>query len=184
MKLHCFRRLFLVSSIGCVIVLAIVGTLGRSWLEDLLAEPAPTTSLDNATSGLSAEEQEFFDAVVPRMFVVTAEANVLAELGKAHSRNLFELQARGNRVEENASKIEAYATVHGVPSRFEPAYGTFSDGVALLRTAMSESRQGMLTLNWDRVADSIGIFESGADEVSSATNSIKQAAAGSTPGPD
>jgi hypothetical protein len=39
---------------------------------------------------------------------------------------------------------------------------------------MNESREGMLTLNWDEVGDAIGVFEEGAETVALATLQIQQ----------
>jgi hypothetical protein len=181
MKTHRIRRLAIMISCFCVITLALVATVGRSWIEDLLAEPAPTSPPVTLGVELSAEEQSFYTAVVPRMLVVAAEANILAEMGRAHSRNILEIQTRGDRVNENASRIDAYSTAHGVPPRFLPSYEQFSEGVRLLQQAMNDSRQGMLTFDWDKVAASIGVFEAGAEAVSTATDHIQQSAAMATP---
>jgi hypothetical protein len=181
MKSHRFQRIVLLVACFCLAALAVFSTVGRSWIEDLLAEPAPTSPPVTVEADLTAEEQAFYDTVLPRMLVVAAEAQVLAEMGRTHSRNILELQTRGDRVNENASRIEAYATEHGVPGRFLPAYQQFSEGVVLLRRAMNDSRQGMLSFDWDKVAASIGIFEAGQDAVSIAVERIQQSASEATP---
>jgi hypothetical protein len=181
MKTHRIRRLAIMFVCFCLITFALLSTVGRSWVEDLLAEPAPTSPPVTLDVDLSADEQSFYNAVVPRMLVIAAEANSLAEMGRAHSRNIIELQTRGDRVNENASQIEAYATENGVPPKFLPSYEQFSEGVRLLQRAMNDSRQGMLTFDWDKVAASIGVFEAGAEAVSSATAHVQQLAAKATP---
>ena len=181
MKTHGLRRFALLIACVCLVSFALLGTVGRSWIEDLLAEPAPTSPPVTIDVELSADEQSFYDAVVPRMIVVAAEANILAEMGRAHSRNILELQTRGDRVNENASRIDAYTTENGVPPRFTASFEQFSEGVRLLQQAMNDSRQGMLTFDWDKVANSIGVFEAGAEAVSSATEQIQQSAAAATP---
>jgi hypothetical protein len=181
MKKRRLRRFTLFFACFCLAALALLGTVGRSWVEELLAEPAPTTSPIPIDKELSTQEQSFYNAVVPRMLVVAAEARMLAEMGKAKSRNILELQARGDRVKENASQIEMYAIEHGVPARFQSAYAQFSGGVELLDQAMNDSRQGMMTFDWDKVAASIGIFEAGAETVSSATEKIQRSTAEATP---
>jgi hypothetical protein len=181
MKKRRLRRFTLFFACFCLVSLALLGTVGRSWVEELLAEPAPTSPPVPLDIELSAQEQSFYNAVVPRMLVVVAEASTLAEMGRAHSRNILELQARGDRVKENASQIEKYAIEHGVPARFQSAYAQFSDGVELLDQAMNDSRQGMLTLDWDKVAASLGVFEAGAETVSSATEKIQNSTAEATP---
>jgi hypothetical protein len=175
------RRFTLYFACFCLVSLALLGTVGRSWIEELLAEPAPTPPPVSLDVELSAQEQSFYDAVVPRMHIVVAEASRLAEMGRAHSRNILELQARGDRVKENASQIESYAIEHGVPARFQSAYAQFSDGVELLKQAMNDSRQGMLTFDWEKVAASIGVFEAGAETVSAATEKIQKSTAEATP---
>jgi hypothetical protein len=161
--------------------LTLLGTIGRTWIEDLLVEPARSSQPAEVGADLTTEEQAFYDAVVPKMQVVGAEASVLVEMGRAHSRNILELQARGNRVNENAAKVSSYANQHGVPARFMPAYAQFAEGIQLLKTAMDNSRQGMLTFDWDKVAASISVFEAGEKAVNLATIQIQQAATEGTP---
>jgi hypothetical protein len=181
MKKRRLRRFTLFFACFCLVSLALLGTVGRSWIENLLAEPAPTSAPVPLDNELSAQEQSFYNAVVPRMLVVVAEASTLAEMGRTHSRDLLELQARGDRVTENAYQIEKYAIEHGVPARFQSAFAQFSVGTDLLEQAMNDSRQGMLTLDWDKVAASIGVFEAGAETVSSATEKIQKSTAEATP---
>src|SRR5262245_19768751 len=183
MKAHPFWRAVLALTVLLVASIGLLLTFGRSWVENRVAEPAKIASPPASMAELSPDEQAFYDAVVPRMLVVSAEAAVLAELGKAHSRNLLEIQTRGNRVTENSAQIEAYATEHGVPPRFAGAYGQFLRGVNSLQRAMNDSRQGMLSLDWDKVAAAISVFEAGAADVASATQQMQQSATSGTPEP-
>jgi hypothetical protein len=174
------RKVALLATI-VIIVCGLGLTLRSSWFSDLVAKPAPTNPPRTVAVRLSPDEEAFYDAVVPRMVTVTSEAKVLADLGSRHSRNLLELQTRGNRINDNAKQIEAYVGENGVPRRFEAAYGGFSQGMLLLRRAMQDSRQGMISLDWDKVATSISVFESGAEAVASATEELQRDASEATP---
>jgi hypothetical protein len=168
------RRIKLVTALVFVAALILAATVGRNRIKELLAEPAPVSTPAEPQTYLSDEEQAFYDAVVPRMLVIDAEAQVLAEMGREHSRNLIELETRRDRVMSNAAQIDTYVTKHGVPARFQSSFDEFFRGVTLLEQAMNESREGMLTLNWDEVEDAISVFEAGAQTVASATDRIQQ----------
>jgi hypothetical protein len=174
----------LVAALVFIAGLVLVVTVGRSRIEELLAEPAPVSTPAEPQAELSIEEQAFYDVVVPRMLVIDAEAQVLAEMGREHSRNLLELQTRGDRVKANAAQIDLYVTKHGVPARFQEPFDDFFQGVTLLEQAMNESREGMLSLNWDEVADSISVFEEGAKKVALATDRIQQSISTRTATPE
>jgi hypothetical protein len=184
MKRRSSRQTITIAALVFVAALIMVLTIGRDRIEELLAKPAPVSTPAEPEADLSGEEQAFYDAVVPRMLVVDAEAQVLAEMGREHSRNLLELQTRGDRVKTNAAQIDSYVTKHGVPPRFQQPFEQFFHGVTLLEQAMNESREGMLTFNWDEVADAIGIFEEGAETVALATDQIQQLTISATETPD
>jgi hypothetical protein len=174
MKRFKLRRITLVTALIFVAALILAATVGRNRIEELLAKPAPVSTPAEPQSDLSDKEQAFYDAVVPRMLVIDAEAQILAEMGREHSRNLIELETRRDRVKSNAAQIDTYVTKNGVPARFQQPFDEFFHGVTLLEQAMNESREGMLSLNWDEVADAIDVFELGAQTVALATDRIQQ----------
>lgn len=156
-------------------------TFGRSEFEEIVAKPAPAGTPVNGNQALSDSEQAFYDEVVPRMLKVSAEAQVLDKLGQEKSRNVLELQTRGNRVDSEAAAIDAYIAKNSVPQRFQPAMITFEQGVNELKSAMSNSKKGMVTFNWDLVAQQISVFDQGAAKVKTATDQIQALASIATP---
>jgi hypothetical protein len=164
-----FASLFVLASILLV-------TIGRSTIDGLIAEPADVGTPVALDSVLTEDEQRFYDAVVPRMLVVSAESEALAILGRERSRDLLEIQVRGDRVTQNANQIADFVAENGVPARFAADYDKFARGVVLLRSAMENSFAAMMEFDWDQIGDEIAAFEEGAALVNEATNRMQQLA--------
>jgi hypothetical protein len=166
------------------LLVAVVG-LGlseRARIGEIVAKPAPAGTPVPLPAGMSADERSFYDFVVPRMLKISAEAQILAELGREKSRNIVELQTRGDRVDRYESEITSYISSHRVPDRFAPTMREFLRGVSDLQHAMADSKRGMMTFDWDLVAAQIDVFDRGANEVKSVTNQIQREAGQATPG--
>src|SRR4051794_38391021 len=100
------------------VVAASLAIFGRSRIEEIVAKPAPAGTPVVARTEMTSDEQAYYDFVVPRMLSISAEAQVLAKLGQEKSRNVFELQTRGNRIDDYTSEIDNYIRSHPVPARF------------------------------------------------------------------
>jgi len=164
-----------------LIAVVVLGLSERARIEEIVAKPAPVGTPVPLPAGMSAEELSFYDFVVPRMLKVSAEAQILAELGREKSRNIVELQTRGDRVDSYESEITSYTSSHKVPNRFSAPMRGFLQGVTDLQHAMADSKRGMMTFDWDLVAAQIAVFERGADAVKAATNEIQEEAGQATP---
>src|SRR5262245_42655377 len=134
-------------------------TFGRSEFEEIVAKPAPAGTPVDVSLALTHGEQAFYHAIVPRMLKVSAEAQVLNKMGQEKSRNVLELQTRGNRIDAETAAINAYIAKNSVPPRFQNAMSTFEQGVSDLKSAMSNSKKGMVTFNWNLVAQQVAVFD-------------------------
>jgi hypothetical protein len=157
------------------------GLIERTRIREIVAKPAPVGTPVPLPVGMSAEERSFYDFVVPRMLKASAEAQVLAELGREKSRNIFELQTRGDRVDRYESEIASFISSHRVPDRFAAPMREFLRGESDLQHAMADSKRGMMTFDWNLVAAQIAVFEKGANTVKSATDQIQATAGQATP---
>lgn len=137
------------------------------------AEPKPSTS---PPPGLSADEQAFYAFVAPRLARISAESEELVDLAEERSRNLLELQTRGERIDEGAQEIDDYVSAHGVPDRFAAAHHQYRQGIAGIRAGMEEARTGFLRFDWDRVAAAVDRFTEGADDLAAALEALHRAA--------
>jgi hypothetical protein len=164
-----------------VVVGAAMATFGRSRIEEIVAKPAPAGTPAIAISSMTSEEQAFYDFVVPRMLSVSAEAQVLAKLGQEKSRNVLELQTRGNRMDDYTKQINNYVGMHPVPARFKPSMTLFYQGVGELKSAMTNSKKGMVTFDWNLVAQQVDVFDQGAAKVKTATDQIQRSATAASP---
>jgi len=170
------RRRWTVVAVLAVLLLIVVG--GGAWWkrDDLIGETINPGTPPPAAQGLTVEEMAFYAYVAPRLRVVSAEAQELAVLGRAKSRNLVELQRRGERVGDASRQIDEYIVAHGVPARFTSAQERYTSGIAAVRRAIEESRSAFVTFDWDRVARAVRVMESGAADLRLATEELENAA--------
>jgi hypothetical protein len=105
---------------------------------------------------------------------LAAQARELARLGEEKSRDLFQIQARGARLDELIEEIAAYGRANGIPDRFAAVGAGFAEGARLTRQAMEESRRGFARFDWDRVAAAVPIFLAGADRLDQAVADLER----------
>jgi hypothetical protein len=169
------RRLGIAVAAIAAIALMLAGVVW--WQQDALVgeEVDPGTPLP-AAPNLTKEELAFYEYVAPRLRAVTAEAQKLAELGRGKSRNVIELQRRGDRIGDISQQIDDYMTARPVPVVFAPGMQRYSVGIEAARRATEESRSAFVTFDWERVAKAVDVMETGAADLASAVRELEQAA--------
>jgi hypothetical protein len=177
-RAHRRRRLGIAVGMAAVVVLALAAIVW--WEEDALFGEVvdPGTPIPAAPS-LTPEEVAFYEYVAPRLRAVTAEAEKLAELGRAKSRNVIELQRRGDRVNDISQQIDDQVGAQPVPVVFAPAMQRYSAGIGAVLRATEESRSAFVTFDWDRVARAVEEMETGAAELASAVQELERVAGNS-----
>jgi hypothetical protein len=174
-RLHRRRRLGIAVVATAAIVLMLAGVVW--WQEDaLLGEEVDPGTPQPAAPSLTQEEMAFYEYVAPRLRAVTAEAQKLAELGRGKSRNVIELQRRGDRIGDISRQIDDYMTARPVPVAFAPGMQRYSVGIAAVRRATEESRSAFVTFDWERVAKAVDVMETGATDLALAVRELERAA--------
>jgi hypothetical protein len=170
-------RLALVAVVSVAAIAAVLAWQRDAWFgEPMHAGTPPPPAL-----GLPPEDQAFYAYVGPRLRDLAAESERLAELGREKSRNLIELQRRGDRVTELGKQIDAYASAHPVPASFANAYTRYQAGIAAVRRAMDQTRAAFARFDWNRVAQAVTIMERGASNLSTAAQLLEAAAGAPLP---
>ena len=156
-----------------VLVLAVV-----VWREQdaLFGEEVDPGTPRPAAPSLTTEEVAFYEFVAPRLRAVTAEAQKLAELGRKKSRNVVELQRRGDRIGDISQQVDNYVTSRPVSAVFAPGVQRYETGIAAVRRATEESRSAFVTFDWDRVARAVELMESGVVDLTAAVQELERAA--------
>jgi hypothetical protein len=149
-----------------------LGWLGNSDVDS--GTPLP------AAPQLTTDEQAYYAYVAPRLRELAAQARELARLGEEKSRDIFEIRARGERLDDLIDEIAAYGRDHGIPPRFSGPAAGFAEGARLVRQAMNESQAGFTRFDWDRVAAAVPVFLDGADRLDAAAAEL-EALGGATP---
>jgi hypothetical protein len=165
-----------------VVAVAVVAAAAVGWArrDDLFGEAIdPGTPLP-ASAELTVAETEFYGFVAPRLRALAGESQKLAELGRAKSRNLIELQRRGDRIDDVSKQVDDYVAVHAVPERFAAAYRQYEVGIEAVRRAKSESRAAFASFDWDRVARAVEAMETGAADLATAAQELEQVAGQTT----
>lgn len=139
-----------------------------------------TSSIDAGTPPasvpeLSADERAYYEFVAPRLLDLSAQSQALGNAAAAKSRNLLDIQARGDRVRTLVRELDGYTDQVGTPARFAAATVAYRAGAEYALVAMREAQQGFLRLDWDRVAASVPTFAAGTDQFNVAVNEIEKA---------
>lgn len=162
-----------------VVVVVIAGGsvfAGRGRLIDVAVAPAPAgTPLPTAVA-LTTDEDAFYRYVGTRLRALTAESAKLAALGEGRSRNVLELQARANRIDDLSGQIDRYLAATPIPARFEAAVASYRAGIAVMRKGMDATKTAFSRFNWDGVAAGLATFETGNAQVEQGFWLLQQAA--------
>ncbi|HET8524159.1 MAG TPA: hypothetical protein VFL82_13070 [Thermomicrobiales bacterium] len=151
----------LIGSLVIVALLIVLGLLNTGTLQNRLVAPAKITARSSPAGGLTGQERAYYQYVQPRLMTVDAESRKLADLGRQKSRNLLEIETRGNRVTKAAGEIDTYVTDHGVPPKFARSYESYQQGVENVRAAMKTARAALFSFNFDQVPAAVAQFDAG-----------------------
>ncbi|MGH2533922.1 MAG: hypothetical protein ACRDJW_16665 [Thermomicrobiales bacterium] len=164
-----------------VVVVAVLITVGgailaRGEIADRVVRPAPVESTVEVGSSMTQVEHAFYDFVGPRLARMAAEGNELVRLAEGRSRNLIELQTRGERITDAGQEIDEYIAQFGVPIRFAKAMETYRAATETIREGIGEARSGFLSFDWDRVAVAVDHFRVGAEGLAHSLGALQVAA--------
>jgi hypothetical protein len=168
------RSRILISSLVIVALLIVIGLLNTGTLQTRLVAPAKITARSSPAAGLSAQERSYYGYMQPRLVTVDAESRKLADLGRHKSRNLLEIETRGNRVTKAAGEIDTYVNDHGVPPKFARSYESYQEGIENVRTAMKTAHAALFSLNFDQVPAAVAQFDAGTLALDQALLQLQQ----------
>lgn len=139
--------------------------------------PLPRMTTVAATS-LTPNEASFFKAVSPRLTQALLDAAALAEIGERRSRNLLEIRAAQDRMNQSLDDLDALLATRPPPRRFASSLATYRQGATAVRDAMDEAQAGFVRFDWDRVAVAYDLAETGAAQIRRAASDLAAAAGG------
>jgi hypothetical protein len=177
-----FRRRAVTLGLASIVAIAVVAGVLAWQRDDWFGTPIDAGTPAPPAASLPPADLAFYDYVGPRLRDVAAESQRLADLGRERSRNLIELQRRGDRVTELGQQIDNYAFNHPVPATFATAFQHYRAGIAAARRAMDETRAAFARFDWDRVAQAVTVMERGAANLSAASQLLERAAGVPLPG--
>jgi hypothetical protein len=141
--------------------LIVIGLVNTDRVQNRLVAPAKITASSSPAAGLTAQERTYYEYMQPRLVTVDAESRKLADLGRHKSRNLLEIETRGNRVTKAAGEIDTYVGDHGVPLKFARSYESYQEGIENVRAAMKTARAALFSFKFDQVPAAVAQFDAG-----------------------
>jgi hypothetical protein len=168
---------------GGIVALLLIGgmTVAAAFrsgeIGERLIEPAAGPAAATPGIALDAHERAFYEYVAPRLSRLSAEATTLADLAASKSRNLLEIQTRGDRVNQASAEIDAYARQHGVPDRFQAGFDRYQRGAESVRAGMNQARSAFVSLDFDRIPQAVERFNVGVADLDDALLAMEAEAA-------
>lgn len=178
------RALFLIALL--IVVGGAAAFAARDRIVEIAVAPAPVGASLPTAVALTAEDDAFYRFVGTRLRALTAESSKLVALGESRSRNVVELQARANRIDDISAQIDGYLEATPIPSRFGGVVASYRSGIAAMRSGIAATKSAFLRFDWDGVAAGLKTFETGVAQVASAFGLLQRAAgvAPGTPSPE
>jgi len=162
--------LLAVAAVGCLAVGAAY-LLGKGFMAPSIEAGTPLPSVPE----LATDERAYYDFVAPRLRELSAQTHALGDAAASKSRNLLDIQNRGDRVKTLVREINGYADRVGTPPRFTDVSVAYRAGAENALVAMREAQQGFLRLDWDRVASAVPTFGEGSAQLDAAVSEIERA---------
>lgn len=155
--------------LGAVVIASVLVPTGLS--DDI--RPGATVV---APTALPRAEADYYEALAPRLERAALGAGALVAIGERRSRNLLEIRAAQDRMDESLDALDLLLANRPPPTRFARSVETYRDGSAAVREAMSEARAAFLRFDWDRVAAAYEVAGEGAATLRRATSELGTAA--------
>lgn len=138
-----------------------------------------------APAALPTAEAAYYEALAPRLDRAALDADALVEIGNRRSRNLLEIRAAQDRMDESLDALDLLLAKRPPPPRFASSVGAYRHGSTSVREAMTEAQAAFLRFDWDRVAAAYDRAGNGAAALHRAERELAVAvgrAASTTPG--
>jgi hypothetical protein len=168
------RRVWLLSTIGMLVLLAVLQVTGGMGL----VSPSPELGTPAMTAReLSPEERAYVEFVHPRLSALDRESADLVALGGARSQNVLALLQGQRRVETLIGDISAYIDSRGVPPAFESSAVEFASGAQWAQESIREARVALTRLDWEALGAAVGKFSLAASAFRSSASTLSREAA-------
>jgi len=126
-------------------------------------------------TSMSPDDRVYVEFVYPRLAELVDETTVVTALVREKSRNVLELNRRGNRITDLASEITVFGNKHDIPKRFALVDGDIRDGMTLETGAIDKARQALVRFRFDSISVLVPEFASGRDKLSGALADLNKA---------
>lgn len=121
-------------------------------------------TVDGSDTGLSLDEQAYYEYVAPRLEVLVNEVNITAEMVEGKSRDLIALTRAGNTIDTLTSEIRSYGETHTVPPRFADLHARILGASDTVTSTFDEARKALRTFNFSSMRGLVQSFTTAATE--------------------
>ncbi len=125
-------------------------------------------------ASLGADERGYVEFVFPRLEELVDETTAVTALVRDRSRNVLELNRRGNRISILASEITTFGDEHGIPKRYAVVDANIREGMTAANGTITKARRALVRFQFDSIPALVPEFAAGRDKLSSALADLKR----------
>lgn len=120
--------------------------------------------IDVEGTGLTVDEEAYYEYVAPRLDRLVTEVNATRELVETKSRDILSLTRSGNVIETLTAEISAYGDENGVPEKFADVHARILQASDTVNSTFDAARTALRTFDFSSMSDLVVGFTGAADE--------------------
>ena len=158
-------------AIPLLLALALMGGL---FTANLAWQTVRLETIDIDSSGLSVDEEAYYEYVAPRLDALVTEGARAHELVEVKSRDLLALTRAGTIIETLTEEIRVYGDENSVPTRFAAVHANILDASDSITSTFAAARTALRTFNFSGMSDLVSEFGQAADEFASCQQQLRE----------
>lgn len=158
------------------IILALLLLVGGLITANMAYQHVDLKPVDASGSGLTVDEQAYYEYVAPRLNALVEEVSATREMVEGKSRDILALTRSGTVIETLTSEIRAYGDEHGVPDRFADVHTRILAASDTVTSAFDAARTALRTFNFSGMSDLVTEFGAAADEFTASQQELESLA--------
>lgn len=145
-------------------ILVVLALLGGTITAIVAFQTVEVDEIDIDSTGLSVDEEAYYEYVAPRLDRLVVEVNATREMVETQSRDIVALTRAGNVIETLTSEIREYGDTNGVPEKFADVHNRILLASDTVNETFDAARTALRTFNFSGMSDLVVGFSSAADE--------------------
>lgn len=147
-----------------IYVLLVLVLVGGIVTATVALQTVDVDEIDIASTGLTVDEEAYYEYVAPRLDRLVTEVNATREMVETKSRDIMALTRSGNVIETLTAEISAYGDENGVPEKFADVHSRILEASDTVNTTFDGARKALRTFDFSGMSDLVVGFTGAADE--------------------